>query len=200
MGEIEAALEAYPQIREGVVLAREDRPGEKRLVAYLVMQPGQDLTISALRASLQQHLPAYLLPSAFVVLDGLPLTPNGKIDRRALPAPEEYLDKQQNIQEAARTPIEEQLVRLWGNVLGRQRIGIYDNFFEIGGHSLLATQLIYHVRNTFQVNLPLRRIFDGAPTIAQMAEIVEEELMEKLEELSEEEALYLLSSLDTDKN
>ncbi|RPI95737.1 MAG: amino acid adenylation domain-containing protein, partial [Chloroflexi bacterium] len=161
LGEIEAALAALPEVREVVVLAREDTPGDKRLVAYLVAQREHELPeTSVLRSKLAQSLPEYMVPAHFISLEQLPLTPNGKIDRRALPAPDMLRSEVGYV--APRTPTEEILTRIWAEVLHVERVGIHDNFFELGGHSLLATQLISKIRAAFQIDLPLRLLFDAA--------------------------------------
>ncbi|MEH2149874.1 amino acid adenylation domain-containing protein [Nostoc sp.] len=167
LGEIETALSQHPHVQASCVIAREDTPGDKRLVAYIVAQPQVTLTISELRSDLKEKLPDYMVPSAVVILESLPLTPNGKVNRRALPAPElsnELLEKYV----APRTPIEEMLALLWAQVLKVELVGRHDNFFELGGHSLLATQLISRVRSSLKVELPLRSLF-AAPTIAELA-------------------------------
>ena len=168
LGEIEAVLRTHPAVREAVVVVREDASGDRRLLAYLVPQPGQRPTVSELRSSLQARLPGYMVPATFLFLEHLPLTPNGKLDRRALPDPgaarpglaEQYV--------APRTPVEELLVDIWGQVLGLTEVGIYDNFFELGGHSLLATQALSRIRDTFRLELPLHALF-AAPTVAGLA-------------------------------
>ncbi len=166
-GEIEAALEAHPDVREAVVLVREDVPGERRLVAYVVGAPaGLDL-----RAYLAERLPPFMLPSAVVMLDALPLTANGKTDRRALPAPELAADAYV----APRTPVEEVLAGIWEEVLRVERVGADDDFFQLGGHSLLATRVISRVRTALSVEVPLRALFE-APTVAGLAARVEAEL------------------------
>jgi aryl carrier-like protein len=140
LGEIEAALSEHAGVRETVVLAREDIPGDKRLVAYVV----GEASATELKEHLAARLPSYMLPAAFVTLDQLPLTPNGKVDRRALPVPEgtgleaEYI--------APRNATEEKLAQIWAEVLKRERVGVHDNFFELGGHSLLAVTLIERMR------------------------------------------------------
>jgi amino acid adenylation domain-containing protein/thioester reductase-like protein len=164
-GEIEQLLSRHPVVREAVVLAREDRPGDKRLVAYVVPQPEGALTLPEVRAHLGVDLPEHMMPSALVQLDAWPRTPSGKIDRRALPAPEagpvgEYV--------APRTPTEELLARVWAEVLGVERVGAQDNFFDLGGHSLLATQAIARARQALDLDLPLRTLFE-APTVAVLA-------------------------------
>ncbi|HTK10968.1 MAG TPA: amino acid adenylation domain-containing protein, partial [Ktedonobacteraceae bacterium] len=175
MGEIEAVLGELPGIESCVVLAREDQPEEKRLVAYLVARAEGSLSSQAVQSYLQERLPAYMQPSAFVVLDELPLTPNGKVDRRALPAPEIMPEAEIGRFEEARTPLEELLRELWCQLLGRQQIGLSENFFELGGHSLLATQLTAQVRSMCDVDVPLRAVFE-APTVAEFAQRVEQAL------------------------
>jgi amino acid adenylation domain-containing protein len=166
LGEIEAALAQCPGVAQSAVLAREDCPGDKRLVAYLVPQADTELSVSALRTALQGRLPDYMVPMAFVALASLPLTPNGKLDRKALPAPDPRRLELDQAYEAPRTPIEKQLAAIWAHVLGLETIGIHDNFFELGGHSLLATRVIARVREEFNVNVPLRALFD-APRLAE---------------------------------
>ncbi|HEX8695435.1 MAG TPA: amino acid adenylation domain-containing protein, partial [Longimicrobium sp.] len=167
LGEIEVRLAEHPEVREAVVLAREDPPGDRRLVAYVVGEVETDV----LRAYLRQSLPEYMVPSAFVVLEALPLTPNGKVDRKALPAPELASAEERYV--APRTPVEEVLAGIWAEVLRLERVGVRDNFFELGGHSLLATRVVSRVRAVFDVELPLRAIFE-APTVARLAVRVEE--------------------------
>ena len=171
LGEIEAALNQHAAVQEAVVVVREDQPGNRRLVAYLVPN-AVPFEVSDLRRFLHDKLPEYMLPSAFVVLDALPLTPNGKVDRRALPAPEQTRSSLADTYTAPRTPLEGILAGTWAEVLGLKQVGIHDNFFELGGHSLLATQIISRVRSAFQVELPLRTVFES-PTIAGMAERLE---------------------------
>lgn len=169
LGEIEARLIEHPEIREAVVLAREDQLGDKRLVAYVVSRE-TSLGVEAIRIFLQQTLPNYMIPSTCVFLDALPVTPNGKIDRKALPIPENSQIDDHYI--APRTAVEEILVGIWTEVLGDKRIGLLDNFFELGGHSLLATQVMSRLRTAFQIELPLRNLFDF-PTVEKLAGAVE---------------------------
>ncbi|MEH2059372.1 MAG: amino acid adenylation domain-containing protein [Nostoc sp.] len=179
LGEIEAALSQHPHVQASYVIAREDTPGDKRLVAYIVPQPQVTLVISELRSDLKKKLPDYMVPSAIVILESLPLTPNGKIDRRALPAPEpssELLEKYV----APRNPIEEILSLIWQQVLKVELVGRHDNFFELGGHSLLATQLISRVRSSLKVELPLRSLF-AAPTIAELSYNIQRLQLQDLE-------------------
>ncbi|MFP2903381.1 AMP-binding enzyme, partial [Corallococcus sp. 4LFB] len=140
LGEIESCLLGHPAVHAAVVLAREDVPGDKRLVAYLVPEEGQSLDATEVRSFLKQHLPEYMVPSAFLVLEALPLNTNGKVDRKALPAPQGAALASTYV--APRTPAEEQLAALFMQVLRVERVGIHDDFFALGGHSLLATQLV----------------------------------------------------------
>ncbi len=174
LGEIETAIAQYPGVRETVVIAREDVPGQKYLAAYIVPNHSSDLASSDLRSFLSEKLPDYMIPGAFVMLNALPLTPNGKVDRRALPTPEFQPELQRSLV-APRTPIEEMLASIWADVLRIEIVGVHHNFFELGGHSLLATQIISRVRDTFAVELPLRSLFE-APTIAEFASRVENSL------------------------
>ncbi|QLE39947.1 amino acid adenylation domain-containing protein [Nostoc sp. C052] len=170
LGEIEALLVQHPAVWENVVVVREDEPGDKRLVAYVVPQKQQSPTVQQLRQFLKAKLPEYMMPSALVLLESLPLTPNGKVDRRALPKPEldgTLLEKYI----APRTPTEEMLAQIWAQVLKVEQVGIYDNFFELGGHSLLATQVVSRIRNIFKVELPLRELFATA-TVVQLAQVI----------------------------
>ncbi len=183
-GEIEARLEQHPAVQNAVVVAREDIPGDKRLVAYVIAAPGQQPTADALREALQTALPDYMIPAAFVRLDALPLTPNGKVDRARLPAPD--WTQSATTHTPPRTPTEETLAEIWQGVLGVAQVGVHDNFFALGGHSLLATRVMSRVQQTFQVAIPLRALFE-APTVAGLAAAVEEALIREIESLSDAE-------------
>jgi amino acid adenylation domain-containing protein len=172
LGEIEATLLQHPKLEAAIVIAREDRPSEKRLVAYVVARPGVAMAGGELRDFLSERLPEYMIPMAFVELPFVPLTQNGKVDRRALPAPDYELAADHADFVPPRTPLEESLAGMWGLLLGVERVGINQNFFESGGHSLLATQLISHAREAFEVELPLRDFFES-PTIAGLAAAIE---------------------------
>jgi acyl-coenzyme A synthetase/AMP-(fatty) acid ligase/acyl carrier protein len=170
--EIEAVLSQHPQLREVVVILREDQPENPRLVAYFVPQKEQVPTLDTLRNYLKQKLPNYMLPSAFVSLETIPLTPNGKVDRYALPAPDASSISQSISFVPPHTATQEVLVAIWSEVLGLERVSIYDNFFELGGHSLLATQVFSRLRQAFSMELSLRSLFE-LPTVAEFAERIE---------------------------
>lgn len=211
-GEIEAILSQHPAVQAVVVLAREDVPGEKQLVAYIVA--AKEVIESEWRAYLSKRLPQYMIPSVFLYLDTLPLTSNGKVDRRALPAPVKGQSSTAYV--APRTPVEEQLAKIWAEVLGLERVGVQDNFFDLGGHSLNATQIISRTQQALSVTLSLRSLFED-PTITALACTVEhaleqqepttvpilqaitheeheDQLLSYLEDLSEDEIQTLLAA------
>jgi amino acid adenylation domain-containing protein len=171
VGEIEAVLGQHSAVREVVVLAREDTVGEKRLVAYIIADQEQPPTVSELRGYLGERVPDYMVPSVFMFLAMLPLTPNGKVDRRALPAPEMVKPELGERFVAPRTPVEEALAEIWAQVLRLEGVGVHDNFFDLGGHSLLATQVISRLRDRFQLEIPLRYVFEF-PTVAKLADAI----------------------------
>ena len=171
LGEIEAVLKQDPGVRECVVLANSDSSGETRLAAYLVLDANQPAEIKELRNLAKEKLADYMVPAFFVPLEEIPLTPNGKIDLRALPSPESAGSDLADAFVAPRTETEQKLAAIWSELLGREQIGIYDNFFALGGHSILATQVLSRVRDTFQVRLSLRNFFDK-PTVAALAELL----------------------------
>ncbi|RKG72301.1 non-ribosomal peptide synthetase, partial [Corallococcus terminator] len=172
LGEIEAVLAGAGSVREAVVLARQDVPGDRRLVAYVVAQEDEAVEVGALRRYTEEKLPEHMVPSVFVVLDAMPLTPNGKVDRKALPAPDAVRAEQGPTYVAPRTPVEETLAATWRELLGVAQVGIHDDFLELGGHSLLATQAISRIRAALGVELPLRALFE-APTVEALALRVE---------------------------
>ncbi|MDY7077387.1 MAG: phosphopantetheine-binding protein, partial [Chloroflexota bacterium] len=203
LGEIEAVLRQQADVQEAVALARDDVPGGQGLVAYVMPLDGAELETGDLRGFLREKLPEYMIPSFFVTMEQFPLTPAGKVDRRALPAPDgtglaehEYV--------APRTPVEETLVDICTELLGVERVGVYDSFFALGGHSLLATQFISRLREVFHVELPLRALFE-APTVAELAERVEvtqetekgdlekiTQMLDKIGQLSEDQVRAML--------
>jgi amino acid adenylation domain-containing protein len=175
LGEVEAVLGQHPEVREALVVVREDDPGDKRLVAYITVEQEQldrAQLLSDLRGFVRAKLPEYMVPSTFMVLDAMPLTPNGKVDRRALPVPEHTSAEPAGKFEAARTATEELLAGIWSEVLGVKEVSIHDNFFDLGGHSLLATVLISRIRNAFHIELPLHVLFE-APTLTELAGQIE---------------------------
>jgi acyl carrier protein len=172
IGEVESVLGRHPAVEEAVVITREDVPGDKRLVAYVVAGHDFTPTFSELRSYLKEKLPDYMIPTAMMFLDHLPLTPNGKIDRRALPTPDLERSRLETKFVAPRTPVEKILAKIWSEVLGLERVGVHDNFFELGGHSLLATQVMSRARENFEMELPLLHFFE-TPTIAGLTELIE---------------------------
>jgi amino acid adenylation domain-containing protein len=168
LGEIEAVLNEHESVAHGVVVLREDRPGDPRLVAYCVSSGNAALSVADLTRHLSTRLPDYMVPSVFVPLEAFPLTPSGKINRRALPATDDSRAQLESVYAAPRNPIEEHLASIWCDVLDIPSISIHDNFFALGGHSLLATRVAARVSAVLEVELPLRRLFE-APTIAGLA-------------------------------
>jgi amino acid adenylation domain-containing protein len=175
--EIESVLAGHQSVSEAIVLAREDRFGDQRLIAYLVPESGQVPTVDGLHKHLKDRLPEYMMPSAFMLLDELPLSPNGKVDRNALPTPDDSTDEEKDSFRAPRTRVEEVLAGIWAEVLEVKQVGIDDNFFDLGGHSLLATQLISRIRDALGVEVPLRSLFES-PTIAGLAEEIAAAIVE----------------------
>lgn len=170
LGEIEAQLTRHAQVKEAVVIAREDAAGEKRLVAYVTASdPANPPSVEGLRAHLKDALPDHMVPAGFMLLDQLPLTPNGKVDRRALPAPglRAYTSR---MYEAPQGEVEEILSGIWQGLLRVERVGRQDNFFELGGHSLLIVQMIEHVRRA-GLSAQVRHVYE-APTLADLANTV----------------------------
>ena len=173
LGEVEGTLGQHPSIAQAVATVREDRPGDRRLVAYVVARAGSGpVEVAELRRFLRTKLPEYMMPSAIVVLPALPLNPNGKVDRTALPVPDLRASKLSGAFVAPRTPLEKSLAQAWTEVLGVPRIGVHDNFFELGGHSLLAVRLFSRLAKILGDRPPLAVLFQ-APTVAQLAEFLE---------------------------
>jgi amino acid adenylation domain-containing protein len=207
LGEIEVALHQSPSVKQCVVVAREDRPGNKFLAAYVVVNEQADTSGPALSDFLRKRLPEHMIPSTFVMMDTLPVTANGKLDRQSLPAPDESQLPRAREFVAPRSPIEESLVGVWKDVLGIERVGVHDNFFELKGNSLLVVRLISRLRQIFLVDLPLNLLFE-APTVAQLAVSIAqaqfgnqaeegndpERLLEELEQLPEETVRALLEN------
>ncbi|HET9714224.1 MAG TPA: amino acid adenylation domain-containing protein, partial [Pyrinomonadaceae bacterium] len=171
LGEIEAVLSQHPDVRESVVLAREDTTGNQQLVAYVVTK-AQVPSVSELHGFLKARLPAYMATLAFVFMNELPLTPNGKLDRKALPAATHIRDSNAEEHLAPRTAIEDLVIGIWSDVLKVETIVREDNFFELGGHSLLGTQVVSRIKEVFSVELPLRILFER-PTVREVSEAIE---------------------------
>ena len=196
LGEIEAVLKQHPTVQDAAVILHEERQGvenqdadkqtaqnsDKRLIAYCTVdrevnteaETGVETASypASWRRFLQERLPYYMIPSTFIQQDALPLTPHGKVERDALPSPQSFMATRADTYVAPRTSVEERLAAIWAETLDVEQVGVYDNFFELGGHSLLTTQLIAQIRHSFQVDLPLRTLFD-APTIADIAHFVD---------------------------
>ncbi|BDI19715.1 hypothetical protein ANSO36C_55170 [Nostoc cf. commune SO-36] len=182
--EILLTLQQHPAVQQAIVCSREDVPGDKRLVAYIVFEPKSAIPhpqSTDLRAFLREKLPEYMVPSAFVMLKTLPLTANGKIDREKLPAPEQVPPELAATFVAPRNQTEEAIAKIWAEVLAVEQVGIHDNFFELGGHSLIATQVISRIRQSLQVELPLRQFFDS-PTVADLGVMLAQNLAEQTDE------------------
>ena len=170
LDEIETALLADEGVASAVAVARDDTPGDRTLVAYVVPK-GEPPSSAQLRELLRRTLPHYMVPTAFVTLDALPLMPNGKVNRKALPAPE--WKPVLTTQVAPRTAVEERLTSVWARILHVDRVGVDDDFFEVGGHSLLAIQLLVEVEGEFGVKVPLAAFFEGGVTVAGLAADIE---------------------------
>jgi amino acid adenylation domain-containing protein len=207
-GEIEIVLSQHPAVYEAAVLARDDLPGDRCLVAYYVSAQEHAPTSRDLRRFLREKLPEYMVPSAFVMLDALPLTPNGKVNRLQLPVPDLGRPGEEPLV-APRTATERVIAGIWTKALGIERVGIYDDFFELGGHSLLAMQVVSRLRDIFRVEMPLHTMFEK-PTIdgsvgavtqlwggAEVVEEIAQTLME-LERLSEDEVMVMLQQISED--
>jgi len=171
LGEIETVITQHPTVRETVVVVHTDSVDSQRIVAYVVPQKQQTPVISELRSFLESKLPSYMIPAAFVILEALLLTPNGKVDRKALPAPE-LTQQSSSSYVPPTTPIENLLAGIWAEILGIDKVGIDNNFFTLGGHSLIATRVMSRIRQVFQIELPLRCLFEK-PTIALLAKEIE---------------------------
>jgi len=178
LGEIEAVLSGHQGVHTSVVIAREDAPGDKRLIAYLVVEQGQSPSISELRSFLKQKLPEYMVPSAFVMLGEMPLTPNGKVDRRALPEAPNCCLKSETGYLAPRTEVEQKIAAVWRETLGVEKVGINDNFFDLGGHSILIVHVHSKLLRALNVDLSIVNMFQY-PTISSLAKYLSEELSEQ---------------------
>ena len=184
LGEIEAALASHAAVQSCAVLAREDTPGDKQLVGYVVSRGSKPATVEELQDYLQDGLPEYMVPAKFVFLDAFPLTNNGKVDRKALPAPASQDTAPDVDFQGPRNATEETLAKIWQNVLKVERVGIHEDFFDLGGHSLLAIKVMARIRDEFGVDLPVNVMFQ-AQSISQIAELITERTVVKEEPVSD---------------
>lgn len=187
--EISAALDLHPAVTSSIVVARDGAAGDKRLVAYVVPVSGP-VPAAALRVHLASRLPDYMVPAVFVMLEEMPVTPNGKVDRAALPEPRESRPGEETVDDGPQNELETALGAMVAELLGRQGVGRDENFFVLGGHSLLGAQLIARIRDRFDVQMPLRSLFEN-PTVAEMAVEVERLIVAQVDELTDEEAVRL---------
>jgi amino acid adenylation domain-containing protein len=202
LGEIESVLLGHEAVRDAVVVARDEERGSKRLVGYVVAEAGaqaeEAALVNELRSRVQEELPGYMVPSAFVVLESLPLTANGKVDRKALPAPEALVSESEYVPPEGRT--EELLAAQWRVLLKCERVGRHDNFFGLGGHSLLVTQLAARIRQEFEIEFAVATVFQYS-SLKEMASCIDREVKlggldsEAVARLSEEEAAEILKEL-----
>jgi acyl carrier protein len=197
LGEVETALRQHPAVRDAIVVVRETG-GEKSLVAYLLGDQEGAANISDLRSFLRDRVPSYMAPASFVVLDEFPLTPSGKVDRRSLPEPDRSRPDRDSTYVAPRTPLEEGVAEIWAEVLGLDRVGVYDPFFELGGHSLLMTQILARLRDRYGVQLSVRTFFQEA-TVASLAIAVTQSLVERGDANKTNQLLEELEQLPIDE-
>ncbi len=176
LGEIESVLSRHIGVKEAIVIAREDSPGDKRLVAYVVVKDKPNISLDDLRNFLKEKLPGYLLPSAFMILERFPLTANGKTDRGALPPPSNSPVQRDDRSDGKETPFQEEVRKIWQDILHKDHVGIHDDFFELGGHSLLAMQIISRVRRDFQVELSIHDVFEFT-TVAGIAKVIDQKII-----------------------
>jgi acyl-coenzyme A synthetase/AMP-(fatty) acid ligase/acyl carrier protein len=193
LGEVETVLEEHPAIGQAVATVREDTPGDRRLVAYVVPTDEHGPDVEELRRLSKTKLPPFMVPSLFVTLTSLPVTANGKLDRDALPAPEGGRPDLVSAYVAPATPVQEALASIWCEVLGVDRVGIDDDFFALGGHSLLAVKMLAQLQGTLGVSLPLGCLFDGS-TIREFSRVV---TLALLEEVAGDELAQLLPEVDS---
>jgi len=212
LGEVESQLMQYPRVKDAVVIAGEDLPAQKRLVAYIVLKElsgtQEPPNMHALSAFLRERLPEYMIPSFLVILDRLPLTPNGKLDRHKLPPPE-HVSREY---EAPQGAVEKMLAGVWQNLLRIERVGRHDDFFELGGHSLIAMQLMVRMRSSLSIDIPIRLVFEF-PTLKTLSAQVDnlrqkyllnniagggrsiEELLERVNSMSDSKVQELMREL-----
>lgn len=190
LGEIENVLSKHPQVSQTIVIAREDRLGNKSLVAYVVPHSATENLTVPLQQFLKNKLPNYMIPAACVVLDELPLNANGKIDRKALPIPDYTRTELETTFIAPRNSQEEELAKIWRQVFGLEQVGIHDNFFELGGHSLIATKILSRIRDIFQVEVSFQKLFEN-PTIEGLSQVIDQQ--QKLDKTSSFKTIHPIS-------
>ncbi|HEY6333954.1 MAG TPA: non-ribosomal peptide synthetase, partial [Blastocatellia bacterium] len=202
--EVESAIRQYPEIADCAVVPfgagsasdgnSAEKSNDKHLIAYVVAREGLSPKVDEVRRFLARRLPDYMIPSGMVLIDSIPLTPNGKIDRARLPQPKQLRPDLGAEYALPSTQMEGILSKMWASVLGVDRVGINDNFFDLGGHSLVATQLVSRIREGFKIDLPVRTLFEN-PTVADLAVAVEEKVLAKIENLSDQEAEQMLQGI-----
>jgi amino acid adenylation domain-containing protein len=206
LGEIESALKRHAGVAESVVVLKGDNPDEQRLVSYVVATNDQQPSAAELRVHCRELLPAHMVPAVFLLLDSLPLTSNGKVDRKALPDPEDLRREDADNFVAPTTEVEKEIAEIWSEVLRVDNIGIHDSFFDLGGHSLRATQVVARLREAFQIELPLRTIFEK-PSISELSAVITEikeagekqsdmSILDYVENLSDDEITALLGQME----
>ncbi|MYX40140.1 AMP-binding protein, partial [Streptomyces sp. SID89] len=198
LGEIEAVLAQHPGLRQVAVVARDIRPGDRRLVAYLVPRDDAGPDVAELRDWAGQRLPSYMVPSLWTTLPELPLTPSKKVDRKALPEPATAGELPDRPYRAPRNPTEEIVAEVWAEILGVERIGVDEDVFVLGAHSLLATRVLARLVAVFDVDLPLRCLFE-ATTVAALSQVLLEALEAQIAELTDEEVAALLAQEGEDR-
>jgi hypothetical protein len=193
LGEIESALRDHASIGQCVVVAREDEPGDKRLVAYVIPAPGAEIDAAELRSHLGRSLPEYMVPAAFMELAELPLSPNGKLDRKSLPAPNDESYGKRNYEVPIRYT-EIALAQIWTDLLNIKQVGRHDNFFELGGHSLLAVRLKTRIHNQLGYEITLKNIFEN-PKLVELARFINFEAGKNSQEKALEEVRTMVMGL-----
>lgn len=193
-GEIAAVLNRHPDVLESVVISQGEEKNEKRLVAYLLAHSERQPSIHEIRLFLEDYLPDYMVPSFYVFMDKFPITPNGKLDKKALPKPGDEHRGLGSAIKKAEGPVEEELAKIWSELLGLSPISVDWNFLKIGGHSLLATQVLNRIRERFGIAIPLSLFFEH-PTVSQLARIIEKNILEEIEGMSEEQAEKMIKNI-----
>jgi acyl-coenzyme A synthetase/AMP-(fatty) acid ligase/acyl carrier protein len=198
IGEVESVLASHPEVKESAVIAKESESGDTKLIAYCVSNTNPSPKIVDLRTFLKSRLSDHMIPSAFMMLDEMPLTRTGKVNRRELPNPGNFRPELGIPYEAPRTPIETELAGMWAGVLGLDRVGIHDNFFDLGGHSLAAMRIASEAIKRFRSEISLQSLFQS-PTIAEMAEMITRSQSKKLDEADLNRLLSELESLSDEQ-